>query len=79
VIHAKRSEFVVLVDGNGNRTVTYKGSIDPRSVVIPFDLLRSEVARQNARANAVTGIFDDHAYCTAISLGAAMMNIHLDD
>jgi hypothetical protein len=41
--------------------------------------LRSEVARQNARANAVTGIFDDHAYCTAISLGAAMMNIHLDD
>jgi hypothetical protein len=55
------------------------GSIEPRSVVIPFALLRGEIARQNARANAVTGTFDDHAYGTAISLGAEVMGILLDD
>jgi hypothetical protein len=78
-LHARRGDFGVEADANGNRTVTYARSIEPRSVVIPIDLLRSDVARQGARVSVTVGTFDERAYGTAISLGAEMMGIVLDD
>jgi hypothetical protein len=79
MIHAVRREFAVESDDRGNRTVSYTRSIEPRSVVIPIDLLRSDVARQGARVSVTVGTFDERAYGTAISLGAEMMGIVLDD
>ena len=79
MIHARRNEFAVTSDENGNRTVAYMGSIEPRRVVIPLDLLRGEVARLGARVNVVVGTFDEQAYGTAIGLGAEVMGYVLDD
>jgi hypothetical protein len=59
--------------------VTCTGSIEPRSLVIPFDLLRGEVARQGALVNVLVGTVDEQAHGTAISLGADVMDILLDD
>ena len=51
---------------NGDRHVTFVRILKPKGVIIAIHVIRSEVAHEGARANAISGPAEEREYNAAI-------------
>ena len=80
MMHVRRNEFRVVSLRNGDREVTFVRNLDPLNVLIPAEVIRSEVAKETVRGGGVSfGTNDEREYNVAINLAAEMMRFVLDD
>jgi hypothetical protein len=69
MLHVKRSEFRVESLPNGDRQVTLERNLDRINVLIPFAVIKSEVAIEVSRGGGVAaGYREEREYNTAIPL-----------